>query len=123
MFKYHKYCVIEVSGHLEFCESKAGSFSVYLVDGAEVRGSDADRGQPDGPGDKIKIADPDLIEFLRANLLSQGGFPSPGCVQARVTGTVGMDGNEVQLLEVSEALFKDKEKTIRFRPKSRGRES
>lgn len=129
MFKHHKYCVIEVSGLLVAIEDPAGPLNVYLLDGADGAASrhlagDTDvkiKGLPPA-GDKsqrVRITDPGLIEFICRVLQRRDGECQFGC-QARVTGTVGVDGGEVQLSYVSQAFIHDKERLLKYEPHQSG---
>lgn len=111
MFKYHKYCVIEASGIVVGVEGVAGSLDFYLID----READ-DTPTLSADSERIIIADPALIDYLMQHGPKSRDARYPYRMQARITGTVSMDGEEVSLLEVSEAFLQDGKKSYRYRP-------
>ncbi|MYM63881.1 hypothetical protein [Pseudomaricurvus sp. HS19] len=93
VFRYHKYCVIEISGHLQ---RQAGD-QWYLLDGCAAAVDAAGSGNQ-----AVAIADSGLLAFLRNRVLPEVS-DNNALIAARITGSVGMDDGVVQLAGVTQA--------------------
>lgn len=111
MFRHHKYCVVEVSGLLLGYEAPHGVLTLYLLDGAANLAQSRD-------GQKLRVCDPEFVEFVRLNASQRDGSACRHELEARITGTVDMDGKEVQLLGVSDAIMKDGDRVLRYEPRT-----
>jgi len=125
MFKHHKYCVIEASGLLVAVSDSNGARNVYLLDNVEgppVQAVGNGKAEMDAlllaadKGKKVRIADPALIEFICQLLQSHDDDGHPSAWRAQVTGTVDVDGGEVQLSYVSQAFIHDKGGLLKYEP-------
>ena len=128
MFKYHKYCVVEVSGLLMGVEDLSGSLSLYLIDDKDFISTRSSGGGdnlhpdisllPGRDGEKIQVADRALIDYLIRNAPYSHSSQCKFILSARLTGTVNMDGEIIELQEISEAVMKDEERVIHYRADS-----
>jgi hypothetical protein len=84
---------------------------MYLLDGVDDLGQDTEN-------KKVRIADQGLFDYVCANASKRTDSKYRHVLRARITGTVDLDNDEIQLHQVSEAILSDDGRALRY--ESRG---
>lgn len=109
-FKYHKYCVVDVTGILNTAQLADGSRVVTVKDDSAAKTEI--KASADGA---VAITDQVFVEYVFAKVLDGvGGAP----ITAKITGAVAMDGEQVLLTDVSSGLIYAGEQCFHYSPAS-----
>ncbi|GAB3103039.1 hypothetical protein G8770_09795 [Aestuariicella hydrocarbonica] len=124
MFQHHKYCVIDVSGLLVAYEDREGRLNLYLIEGADAHkaflmnydGADPLAGidQANEGRDKIQIADAGLEDYLVAKAVPLRHSIYTCLLDAKITGTVDVNDQVVQLWGITQAVLNGQGKTLTY---------
>ncbi|WP_317932726.1 hypothetical protein [Halioxenophilus sp. WMMB6] len=121
-FKYHKYCVTEVSGLLVAQSLPQGDIKLFLFDSSAATAAQLLTEIISSPAllqnssEKIEIKDGALLEFLLPHLPASQAIAEPCCYEARLTGTINFDSQPIQLLEISYAQLMRNTQVLRYSP-------
>ena len=120
MFKYHKFCVVDVAGLLLGRDLPDGGLALELIDGVEPLGSSPSRPAPsvspplalsEAP---LRIADAGLIRYLREQATRSADPDYPYRLRARLTGSVGIEGGSLGLSDITQAEMNDGVKPLHY---------
>lgn len=124
MFKHHKFCVVDVLGLLVAYETPQHSLDMYLLESSTEMKARLLRSTPaearelevqlQAANQRIKIADPLLLAFVRQRAASH---PHPAyhyLMEAHITGTLDLDTGGVQFHQVSRAVLQDRNGAITY---------
>ena len=124
MFKHHKFCVVDVLGLLVAVENPQRTLDVYLLESsaemktrllrstaAEARALEI---QLQAANQRIKIADPSLVAFVRQQASPHLHPAYDYLMDAHITGTLDLDSDGVQFHQISRAVLQDHKGPITY---------
>lgn len=113
MFKHHKFCVIEISGHLRGHKDSQGKLRLWIIDTPGLA-----ENTESAQSSQIRIVDDAFCDYVSQQVTPTS--TTQYLLTARITGNVNLDGDDATLGDISQATLLSGDTTLVYDPQGLG---